>query len=83
MRTNVTIIAIMNKIMKVTCGSISGIGTCSGKVKIIGSSTVNVGMASIRLERFGLNSVNKSLVITSRAMEEIKSINSNAMFSEL
>lgn len=41
------------RIRKVMCGGASAMGTSRGKAKNVGKSTVNVGMARIRLELRG------------------------------
>ena len=73
-------IDVKKRIRHTICGGISAIGTSKGKARNVGRSTVNVGMARIRLELWGWSSSFASLVFNIRIAAGRNISHSKVMF---
>jgi len=82
--SNIFLISVRSDVMKrikyTVCGNISNEGTPNGKLRNIGSNTVNVGMDKIIFELWGWKNINMSLVFSMIIIEVRNASNSIVMF---
>ena len=74
---------VKKSVRQMMWGGVSAIGTLMGKARNVGKSTVNVGIARIRLELWGWRIACVSLAFTITIAAVMKSNHSKVMFVEL
>lgn len=69
-----------NMDMQARCGGISQAGTFNGKLRNVGSNTVNVGITRIRFDLWGWKSVTVSFAFSIMIIDVRNTIHSSVMF---